>query len=457
MRAASVGSGQIIGERVENYRNAGLSAAQEAWVAQSVRRVRLPPSLSPNGYACNALHSEQSAACGDHLPPAPPRWSEVLLVNGTYQPALYLLPGPLIDAFARSPAVGLWLGRATFALICWLLFALALLALGTSGTGGNLVGLLLATTPMVVFICSMLNPSGPEVAAGVAFNAGLLRLGRPGLDRRWGWFAAGGGGVVLCLSRTLGPAWLFVIGGVWLVWVGPRHALCMIREAPRLAGGVIGLVTVAIGVNRLWESLYGPKVQASVPDPLQAILGSLRGWGLWLKEQVGLFQYTDAPMPDALIVFWYALLAALVLAALWVGSWRDRASLVAIAFACFGLTTLLDAWVLVPVGWPVQGRHVLPLTVALPMWTGEIWAYRTGPRARRWLLPLCVSWLAIQVVAFLANGRRSAVGVRGSWWYVLRGAEWSPPGGWLLWACVCLLSTVLVFVGVYAPSFMRDR
>ena len=83
-------------------------------------------------------------------------------------------------------------------------------------------------------------------------------------------------------------------------------------------------------------------------------------------------------------------------------------------------------------GFGAQGRHVLPVLVLVPLSAGEI--LRRRPQGLGWLLPAVgVLWAAGQAVAWLANARRAAVGTDGSWWF-FGAAEWSPPGGWWVWA-----------------------
>ena len=92
-------------------------------------------------------------------------------------------------------------------------------------------------------------------------------------------------------------------------------------------------------------------------------------------------------------------------------------------------------------GFGAQGRHVLPVLVLVPLWAGEI--LRRRPEGLAWLLPAAgVLWAAGQAVAWLANARRAAVGTDGSWWF-FGAAEWSPPGGWWVWAVLAAAGAAL--------------
>ena len=106
----------------------------------------------------------------------------------------------------RPPA--LWLSRLADALPCALLLALSA-SLLWGGGGLSLLGLLGALTPMVLFVCSVVNPSGLETAASLAFAAACLRLTRgvePG--PRWVWAALALSGALAILAWQAGPAFV---------------------------------------------------------------------------------------------------------------------------------------------------------------------------------------------------------------------------------------------------------
>ena len=78
---------------------------------------------------------------------------------------------------AQTWETALLLSRAGSFLQLLVFLTLAVILTGPR-PGWRLVGLLAATTPMVLFIGSMVNPNGLEIAANLAFVAALLRLRR---------------------------------------------------------------------------------------------------------------------------------------------------------------------------------------------------------------------------------------------------------------------------------------
>ncbi len=94
-----------------------------------------------------------------------------------------------------------------------LLLAALWLLWSPAGPRTSLLGFALAVSPMVVFVSSVLSPSGPEVAGAICFAAALLRLGRDGEPPRGVWVALAAGGVALAGSRALGPAFAVLLFG----------------------------------------------------------------------------------------------------------------------------------------------------------------------------------------------------------------------------------------------------
>ncbi len=442
-RAISVGAGQIIGARPEKFSDPALEPRQEAWVAQTVRRVNLRDGLVPDGYACNAFKPALSAHCDDLVPPVSHDPVTRLTMNGTYQPAPFLLPGLFADA-TRDRLVALRLARIASAITSLLLLVTAVLCFVIDDASS--LGVLVAVTPMVVFIGSVLNPSGPEVAAGVALIASLLALGRErnglsadDIHKRLLALALVAG-VALALTRTLGPLWIALEVGLWVFWIGWRRALELTRRAPRWSAATVGAIAVACAVNRLWEGRYGPHLAIARTESLAtAIDQSVRLWPRWILEHIGDFQYLDTPMPRVAVLAWGVVAVGLVALALIVGTPRDRRALLLVGGTVAVVPVMLHAVFLRPIGWAIQGRHVLPLTVALPLFAGEILS-RNRPRfastaSLRLLSAAGTVCALVQLAGLYANGRRSAVGVNGPGWFMMH-AEWSPTLGWATWCLV---------------------
>jgi hypothetical protein len=457
LRALTLAQGHLVGPRVGYPTPPGASSQrleQIAWQSQAARLVEVPPGMSPDGFDCNATLPTVSAACiyRNQVAATPKSESDPV---GTYPPLAYVLPGLAIHA-ADDPVSGLLAGRAVAALLCWLLLAVAVALLWSPAQGlVSLTGLLVAFTPTAVFFTGSINPSGLEVVSSVAFIAALVRLGRTTSGHEapgWVWAAAAVTGCVLALCRQLGPLWIAVDVALVVALVGPRLAWTLARASPRRAAVVTGAVVAALASNRLWEALYGPHVTFSLSPFPHSIRAAAAPWKELVREQIGVFGWLDTRLSWPGYQVFLLLAAVLVLAALVIGTLRQRS----VIAAAFGIAVagplLLEAAVLRHTGFPMQGRQVLPLTQVALMLAAEVLLLRRERlrRSVRTWLPVAVVVVVayLQVSAWLSNAHRHAVGSGGPEWFVGH-AAWQPPLGWWPWLLLalgggaCLLASTL--------------
>ena len=458
VRALGAGGLQLAGatfEPTEEQREAFLGAAGKGeplpgaglatvlWAAKQTRAFDVPRALSVTTFGCNDRSSEVSAACLDQ-PPAGPRSRRVPTYTGTYAPFAYVVPGAVMRT-QGSPAAALRAGRLVSALTC---LVLLIAAIALTGGGLALAGMAVALTPMVVYCASILNASGPEIAGSLCFIAAGLRLQRPGAGP-WAWGALAAGGVALTVSRSLGPALLVVLGGMLLLLGGarprrPRH--------PRAAAGAGAALLVAFAVAAWWDLAEQPHGVEGGPGYRDALAQSFHDLDDIARHAVGNFGALDTPLPGWLIVAWGLAAVGLCGLAAARGSWRERAGLVGCAVVALLMTLVVSVFQL-RTGYGAQGRHVLPVLVLVPLWAGEI--LRRRPQGLGWLLPAAGGlWAGGQAVAWLANARRAAVGTDGSWWF-FGAAEWSPPGGWWVWAVLAAAGAALGLAATLAASDPR--
>jgi Predicted membrane protein (DUF2142) len=268
--------------------------------------------------ACNAFRSDLSAACVDELRPLE-RPRDVVTTAGSYPPLAYVLPG-LAERAASGPAAADRAGRlATVGISILLLLAMVLLVWDSQVGSLSLLGAVVSTTPMVLFVCSIVNPSALETAAGLAFAAALLRLARPsGPNDSWVWSAVAITGTALTLSRSTGVLWLVLDLLVFGGFVGVRDVRGIVTRRPRLAAATAVLFVVAIALNRAWEAAYGSALTREGPAGT-----TWRGWiengfdhlPRLVSEWVGVFGWLDATMPGPGYLVWELMGATLLAAA----------------------------------------------------------------------------------------------------------------------------------------------
>jgi Predicted membrane protein (DUF2142) len=442
IRAVGVSEGHLIGTADPSAR-IGVTPTQVAWTSQATRVVSLPAGLDPEPFTCELGPGEHSAACVNTANPRPPPVMLVTVV-GNYQPLPYLLPAVALRVGRSAPAA-LRLGRAAEALTALALLALAVFALYDAECPlVSLLGLLLAVTPMVLFCAASLGGSATEIAGAVAFFSCLLRIGRPGpAPARW-WAFTALSGAMLALSRSASPAWLVLALLIAVGWSGPRTFARRWAEgwAPRAAAGVLVL---AVALNRVWEGIYGSYVPLDTSKLHAGLVAGVYEWWRALPDLVGKFGYVDVNLPLVIPVVWFALVLALVASAGAVSGRRKGLVLAVVLTGGLGGPVVFYALFIRPTGFGLQGRHVLPVLVAVPLLAGEALNRHRNRVRVGWLalltvaIPVAVALM--QVTAWYVNARRYAVGGSGPQWF-LGSAAWAPPGGWWTWLAAAVLAGV---------------
>ena len=466
IRALAVGRGEFYGTPNPQLANPALttdvphsccvpgSASSIRWVARGVRMFRIPSALAPERLGCPIV-THQVSRCGASFISTDRRVhpSDV----GTLEPVPYVLPG-LATRLTSDPARALQYLRLTSAAMSLALLALAVGAMWPKEHDSPLAlaGIILATSPMVLFVGASPSPSAVEVTAGLAFFAVLLRLIRapdPAADR-W-WLALGASGALLATSRSLGPIWILADVATAVALVGPRRTLSVVRRGGRHAAGALGLVAAAGLSTALWELTHQPRVPFDASffhDQLYPAVLQLERTG---QEVIGRFGIVDIPLPIGGTAAWVVGLSVLGVLVFARGSLRECAVLLAQLGALVVVTILVTAGVIRQNGFDIQGRHVLALAVTVPLLMGEILRRRTRrPRSTIGVTAVVLVAVvvgAVQLAALVRAGR--AYG-----WLAFHppAGVWMPPGGRVLWLTVVVLGSLALPMGV-ALAAPRER
>ncbi len=424
MRAASVARGELIGPTRPDQ-------------PDNVRFVKVPNAIGRTRVvaSCFAFRGDVSAGCTPSLNEATDGMERTPISNGRFPPTPYGVLG--LPSLINDSSAGVYLMRLFGAALSGALFASALLSLRQSRApwlGAS--GLAFALTPMVLYVGSLVNPSGLEIAGGVAFWAsGVVLVGkaREGVvDSRLVTRTAIGA-AVLVLARPLGVAWLGVAASVLLLTcTAPALGRLLRRRAVQVWSAVIAAcIAFELGWVTYFDSLgsktpLGPSAEGlSDREVLRLTLNST---GRSAREMIGFFGWLDTPAPALTVILWTAVLGLLV--GLGIGLGRARLA-VAIA-ALLGLIVLVPALLefiearRFGFGW--QGRYTLPLAVGLPILCGYTLAnepQRVLPRGRLTVV-LASAFVVAHFLAFWQNLRRYAVGYDGPFDFWLD-ADWSPP------------------------------
>jgi hypothetical protein len=376
----------------------------------------------------------------DLLPPClrfsgPTTDSDVASYEALQPPAYYAVVG-LTSWLSTPGSRAVYMMRLVSAVLTGAFIATAFAAVRRSAAPRLLsTGVVIAITPMVLFLGGVVGPAGTEIAAAIAFwVCGLVLLSRAA-DRVERSLVTGAGiaGCVLALSRPLGPLWIGLIA-LALACVSSRTALRTVARSGR-ARVWAALVVAAMAVQVAWNVIAGPRdatltghvaANLSTVDQLADSFGATFGW---YREMIGSFGWNETLTPTLTWVPWTAALGFLFFAAL---AWVAR--------RCAGvLLALVAAVIVVPIVFELTPYHVdggswlgsstLPLAVGVPILAAH--GLTTTARGRdllasRFVLAVGVIAGVGQFLAFAANLRRYTVGGSQDLLYWFH-AQWDPP------------------------------
>src|SRR5207248_2659792 len=252
-----------------------------------------------------------------------------------------------------------YLMRLVSALLTGALIATAVTALQRSVSPTVLgAGVVVAVTPMVLFLGGVVNPGGTEIAAALAFWVCGLVLTSRATERVENWLVTGAGiaGCVLALSRPLGPLWIALIA-LTILGVADRAALRSVARSrrARLWAAVIGVpivveLTPYHADGALWFGNYTLPLAVGVPilaafmlastergrelvaSRFVLAIGVVAGVGQFLAFADNLRRYTVGATRD--LLFWFH------------AEWLPPLPPVLLTVGYAGLTGAFLAWVL---------------------------------------------------------------------------------------------------------------
>jgi hypothetical protein len=323
--------------------------------------------------------------------PAGPGTTSVATSAARYNPAYYAVVGLAGRPFGAIPS--LYVMRATTALLCALLTALAITVL-THRARNRAPGTaaLLVLLPTYAYSTTVVAPNGPEMAAAFLLWACLLRLvsnTTPQLPPRVLVPLAGCAAAILVTVRSLGPLWCATVVVTCALVAGRRRLVELARtRSVRLAAAGVGAVTaaavawtLAAGTNQFEEGLL-----PMAGSPWRAAVHLLPRW---LQQAIAGGPAADEFAPSLV----YALILSVVVVCL-------------VSFFRIARGRLLVSWLLlaafvvaVPVAFTVrtwhavgelwQGRYESPVIIGLALVAAIAWE-KTARPARPTLLPILV-------------------------------------------------------------------
>ncbi len=445
-----------------------LDASEHPTLVGPVALVRVPAWVaSTNSLAtCLIWEPARSAAC------SPPLNRGTETVEGAtqfshYPPLYYALVG--IPSLLTTGAPALYSMRMVGTLIDSSLIALGLFLLTRYHPRRRhlMAGVLVALSPMVFFVTSVLNSSGMEIAGGfAAWCAGLCIIERRTVPRALAvWMSLAFGALIL--SRPSSPIFAAIILftlGILTGWSRSKELLWDRGTLPiRLA--IVGAV-IASGALLVFGGF--PPFWGAIPHKPRLSL-----WGsIWLtlsltvhrlRQCVGTFGWLNTPVPEAVWALWATALAALLSAGIYL-SRRGRRALPFLCLVIIVLPLIFESPTIDRYGIWWQGRYWLPLLMGVPLMA--VSELRKGKDVRRWaddlttvvaVLVLGSILIGAQIWTFVAVLHRYEYGLGAGPGTIGR---WAPPGGATFVIALFILGMVL-YLGFIAFNCLappsRDR
>jgi len=464
VHAAAVSRGDFFGRPVTREQRAEFPGrfgfgSNEGGSIRVYRSVKAPEIYDRPDWYCFVTHPEQTAACLDFT--GPQRVTGIITHTTRYPPAYHAWVGIPARLVSAGPGA-VYVMRLAAVVLMAALVASAVASLRRLGDSPYVrLGLLVALTPIAIFLGASVNPSGVEVAAGLALwvSGAVLASearssGNGHLDARL-IARVGIAAAVLALTRQLGPLWLGLIVLV-LAGLAGMQGLRVLRASRALwVWGVVVGASVAVQLAWIvWVGALDPHNFLGVASHQDGIELTRRAIGdsfLGFREMIGVFGWLDVPAPTLVFLVWIAVLGGLSALAVAFGRRREVVALVVVSTAT---AVLPVAFYVQQSGYANhwQGRYTMPLAVGVPV-LGALALRDTAVRnARLTAVVLAGGALgAAHVLAYAQNLRRYTVGATGTIWFWTQ-ETWSPPVSSLLLVLGFVVATAGWVTWVLSPS-----
>jgi len=314
--------------------------------------------------------------------------------------------------------------------------AVALLGFAFSSVAhrrGSVPALLMALTPGVIFLSAVMNPSALEIASAIALWTILPHVFESSPLAKIEISGVAVAGVVLIATRPLGPAMYLVallfccaVTGGWArlgdVWRKLRSVWVLHLAVTALAVGWYATV--------FSKNTGSPVTEGSASLGLrQQIIEAVQHIPVVLEQGIGNFGWLDTPMPRLALMLYSLLLVSLLVFSVVRSTPLVSSMVVSLSLVSALLVVAQDInYYNLLRNFGSQGRHVMPLTVGIP-----ILAMRKVKLPRRIDAVVVAAWAFIMVWSGVAALRRYAVGILpGNQLAMFTDAAWQPDIGiWL--------------------------
>lgn len=456
IKAAAVARGEFLGQPTQSTANSDRNHTGRA-----VMTVIVPATYGQSDVLANCYRHKVkvTAACAPGASQSG-RLVAATTYVGRYPPLYYLLIGS--PSLLWHSSAGIYLMRVLSGLVSSLLIGLAIAGAAVWGRSRLLLGgVVVATTPMVVFLSSVVNPSGMEIAASIAvWTLGLVLVRDRHEDPPTGLIVAFFvSACVLTATRSLSPLWLALIVLV-LLCLEPQHCWQLLRRTSVRVGSAITALVTALSIVYIVAAQALAITASGIPLKASATAGTVINLyqgraSFYLNQTVGVFGWLDTPAPGAVVFLVGILVVGLLWLAFATARRRETVVLIGILVASVVLPIAIDVKNALQLHSDVwQSRYAMPLYVGVPLVAAAVAGRRRTIRdvpARRMIVIIAVVVAGCQWACYFVALHRYTVGGNGPVSITLhRAGGWTPP-----LPAALLLGLALVAVVAYAWTVLR--
>jgi len=259
------------------------------------------------------------------------------------------------------------------------------------------MGLLVGSTPVLIYSTTVAAPNGLEMTSGAVVWAGLLALGQGAGDERTERrviVVVSLAAVVLSTVRQLGPLWLLLTAVVCLGLFGPRRWASLLQRHMRASFIASVVVLAAVVGNIIYVRRSGTLAQGEVVVFDSPLGLSLAQGPAWILQSIAAFPIRNDPAPAIVYAIFLVVGAMWLMVGLQRGSSRERFAILASAGFTLAVPLAITLATVSTSGPVWQGRYTLPFSVGLLLLCALVMARR--PPKHRLLGPVLLAyWLAV--------------------------------------------------------------
>ena len=418
--------------------------------SSNVRRFDGPATLGLGDLECYFFRPDVPAGCDIGFDP------NLVSSAARYPPYYYAVVGGAAAVVGQADSVRSY--RLASSLLCAASLAAAFALIRRSKARALAPLMLIALTPMALFMMGSVNPNATEIAGFVAVWALLMRLCTDERISNRLTLATSITAGALIMSRPISAVWLACVAIVVLIAAAPERRRELFRRPVliRLLAPIAFSAIASIGWLRFANFEVADKRVATNLKLGEVLRMSVDAWPLYYRQTIGVLGWLDTELPSVTYIGWTVAMMSIAAIYLFRSTARNWVALAALVGAWLALPLAINATTAADAGLSFQGRYSLPILAGLgflPMLDSR---HTRAPRPAAWLMYAALALITVaEVAGFWQMLRRFSVGAHGKIWLV-GDLPWHPGLPPMLLIAVNAIVMMALSVGCVVVCRRRD-